>query len=259
MFRQLFVLVALFAVSFATPVANVYERKKLIKGRIVGGTNAPLGRFPYQVSLRTTANIHFCGGSIINNRWVLTAAHCTVGLGATSIRVVVGTVLFNSGGVAHTSSRIISHPNFNDNTYANDVSVVQTGTTIGFNSNVGAAALGSAHVGGDVAAIVTGWGGTTVDGGPLPNNLQQLTTSTLINAECRCRHMAINRNYVFDHKICTFTQPTEGICQGDSGGPLSTGNTVVGIVSWNIPCARGFPDVFDRVSSHRSWILGAIA
>ncbi|CRL02608.1 CLUMA_CG015755, isoform A [Clunio marinus] len=259
MFRQLFVLVAIFAVSFATPVANVYERKELIEGRIVGGTNAPLGRFPYQVSLRTTANFHFCGGSIINNRWVLSAAHCTVGRGATSIRVLVGTVTLNSGGVSHTSSRIVNHPNYNANTIANDVSVVQTGTTIGFNANVGAAALGSAHVGGGVSAIVTGWGGTTVSGGPSPNNLQQLTTTTLTNADCRARHTANNRDFVFDHKICTFTRSGQGICQGDSGGPLATGNTVIGIVSWNIPCARGFPDAFDRVSSHRSWILGAIS
>lgn len=42
---------------------------------------------------------------------------------------------------------------------------------------------------------------------------------------------------------------------GDSGGPLVAGDNVIGIVSWGMACARGFPDVFARVSSHRPWIV----
>jgi trypsin len=67
MFRQLFLVVAFVAISIASPVPEVFLERG---ARIVGGTSAPLGRFPYQVSLRTAANSHFCGGSIINNRWV---------------------------------------------------------------------------------------------------------------------------------------------------------------------------------------------
>lgn len=187
------------------------------------------------------------------------AAHCTVGRAQTAVRVVVGTVLLNSGGISHTSSRIVNHGSYNANTIANDVSVVQTASTIAFTGNVQSIGLGSATVGGGVNAIVTGWGGTAVTGGPLPNQLQQLTTTTLTNADCRARHTANNAQFVFDHKICTFRQAGQGICQGDSGGPLAAGGLVIGIVSWNIPCARGFPDAFDRVSSHRTWILNAIA
>jgi trypsin len=256
MFKQLFVLVALVALASSNPLSEIFLERE---GRIVGGSNAPLGRFPYQVSLRTAANFHFCGGSIINNRWVLSAAHCTIGRAQNAVRVVVGTVLLNSGGVTHVSSRIVNHPSYNSNTIANDVSVVQTATVIGFNSNVAAIALGSTQIGGGVTAIVTGWGGTAVTGGPAPNNLQQLTTRTLTNADCRARHTANNAQFVFDHKICTFTQAGQGICQGDSGGPLVANNAVIGTVSWNIPCARGFPDAFDRVSHFRTWILNAIA
>jgi hypothetical protein len=73
-----------------------------------------------------------------------------------------------------------------------------------------------------------GWGGTAVTGGPAPNNLQQLSTRTLTNADCRSRHTTTNAAFVFDHKICTFTQAGQGICQGDSGGPLVAGNAVIG-------------------------------
>jgi trypsin len=256
MIRQIFLLVALAAIAIASPFSEViFERE----GRIVGGSNANLGQYPYQVSLRTAANFHFCGGSIINNRWILSAAHCTIGRAQNAVRVQVGTVLLNSGGVQHTSSRIVNHPSYNSNTIANDVSVVQTATTIGFNTNVQAIALGSAQVGGGVTAIVTGWGGTAVTGGASPNQLQQLTTTTLTNADCRARHSTVNAAFVFDHKICTFRQAGQGICQGDSGGPLAAGGAVIGTVSWNIPCARGFPDAFDRVSFFRTWILNTIA
>lgn len=201
----------------------------------------------------------FVLGSIINNRWTLSAAHCTIGRAQTAVRVVVGTATLNAGGVMHTSSRVVNHPSYNAQTIANDVSVVQTGTTIGFNANVASIPLGAATIGGGVTAVVSGWGGTAVTGGPLPNQLQSLTTTTLTNADCRARHTAGNAAFVFDHKICTFRQAGQGICQGDSGGPLTAGGNVIGIVSWNIPCARGFPDAFDRVSSHRTWILNTIA
>jgi len=242
-------------VSFASPADFFLERSS----RIVGGFNAGTNQFPWQVSLRTTAspNFHFCGAVIVSNRHVISAAHCTVGRGGASVRIVMGTVFINSGGVAHTSTRISNHPNYNSNTIANDISVVMTAATISFTAAIQQIAMGTANHGA-TAATVSGWGGTAVTGGPSPNHLQGLNTRTITNADCRARHTAGNAAFVFDHKICTFTQAGQGICQGDSGGPLVAGGAVVGIVSWNIPCARGFPDAYDRVSSHRTWILSVM-
>lgn len=83
--------------------------------------------------------------------------------------------------------------------------------------------------------------------------MQWITKQTLTNADCAVR-MQNNAHFVVESKICTFTQAGQGICQGDSGGPLTAGGSVIGIVSWNIPCARGFPDGYDRVSHWYSWI-----
>ncbi|XP_059622972.1 trypsin alpha-3-like [Phlebotomus argentipes] len=228
------------------------------QSRVVGGTSATsAAQFPYQASLRTAANAHFCGATIIGTRTVLSAAHCTVGRGVGAVRVVVGTHLRLSGGVSHAVNRIVNHPSYNANTIAFDVSIVQTSATFTFNNNVRQWGIGSAHVGGGVTAVVSGWGQTSHPGS-LPNALQWASLTVLTNAQCRNGHTANNAQLVFDHKICTFTRTGQGICMGDSGGPLVIGNNVIGIPSWVIPCARGFPDVYDRVSSHRNWIISVM-
>ncbi|CRK92938.1 CLUMA_CG006569, isoform A [Clunio marinus] len=262
MIRTIFLLLAIATVILGSPIQDdisenlpgAFFENEGTAGRIVGGSNAVAGQFPYQVSLRTPANFHFCGGVIISNDWAITAAHCIINRGQTAINVVVGSHLLQSGGVVHQSRSHVSHPDYDARWISNDVGAVQTATPIVFTANVQAIAMSSGHVG-VVNAIVSGWGGTTVNGGPAPNNLQWLRTTTLTNADCRARHTTANAEFVFDHKICTFTQAGEGICQGDSGGPLVANNQVIGTVSWNIPCARGRPDAFDRVSYFREWYL----
>jgi trypsin len=132
------------------------------EGHIVGGANAVSGQFPYQISLRTAANQHSCGGSIINTRWVLTAAHCTAGRPTSDTRVVVGAFLLNAGGVSHTTSTIVNHENFDAETIANDISVVQTVTAMVFNNLAQPIALASTFTDGGIITTVTGWGQTSV-------------------------------------------------------------------------------------------------
>lgn len=247
MFKQLFILIVIAALAASVPV----ERE----GRIVGGTNAPLGRFPYMASMRTLGNRHYCGGVIVNNRWVLSAAHCTFGEANNAVRVVVGTVTLNSGGAAFTSSRVVNHPGYDEWSLINDISVVQTSTAMTFTVNIQPIALGSAVVGGGVNAIVTGWGTTSASATSLPNNLQQLSTTTLTNADCQARSRPADRPYIFNSKICTFTRTGQGFCSGDSGGPLAANNQVIGLVIWVPVCGGGFPDVYTRVSSFRTWII----
>lgn len=224
---------------------------------VVGGSNAPASGIAYQVSLRSLLNSHFCGGSIISSTWVLSAAHCTQRTG-NSINVLMATNTLNAGGITIRSSRIVNHPQYNSRTLENDVSVVQVSSPFVMSDRVQVIDMGSALAGGGLLATLTGWG-TTSEPGSVPNHLQIIQLSTLTNADCRARHTAANAAMVFDSKICTFTRTGEGACRGDSGGPLVVGTTQIGIVSWGIPCGRGFPDAFDRVSSHRAWILAQIA
>lgn len=227
------------------------------EGFIVGGQNAVAGQFRHMASLRSAANNHFCGGCIINNRWVFSAAHCTINSVAANTGIIVGNLLLSTGGVNVGTITIINHPEYVPQTLANDISLLQTRDTIPFGPNVEPLAIGSDFVGAGVTATAAGWGRTGAND-PLPNNLQWINTVTITNAECSTRMPNANTaNMVFANEICTFTQAGQGMCNGDSGSALFYGNTAIGVVSWGIgPCAGGFPDVFARCSSHRAWIAG---
>jgi len=223
------------------------------EGRIVGGSTAGAAQFPHQASLQSDANAHFCGAFIINNRWVGSAAHCTVGRTAANTRVRVGTNSRTTGGVLFQASAVRNHGSYNSNTLANDISTVQTSGTITFNNAVRAIPLASANHGA-VSAQVSGWG-QTAHPGSAPANLMFMNTQTLTNADCRARHTAGNANLVTASNICTFTRAGQGTCMGDSGGPLINGGQVIGAVSWGIACAQGRPDVYARISSFRTWLI----
>lgn len=105
---------------------------------------------------------------------------------------------------------------------------------------------------------MSGWGTNTQGGGQGPNNLQRMNSITITNEECRARFTRQNADRVNDKKLCTLTRSTEGICYGDEGGSLIAGGQLIGLASWNVPCATGVPDVYERIAPHRLWITSFI-
>lgn len=186
-------------------------------------------------------------------RWVLSAAHCTIGRSGGNTLIVLGALLRTTGGTTFAISRIVNHPNYAAATLANDVSLLETVATITSTATIAPADLSSTFIGGGVSAVASGWGQTSHPG-TAATSLQFVPLTTLTNADCRSRFSVANANRVFDNTLCTFTRQGEGTCVGDSGGPLAVGNTVIAVVSWGIACATGSPDVYARVGSHRAWI-----
>ncbi|CAK1548137.1 unnamed protein product [Leptosia nina] len=227
--------------------------------RIVGGSDAADGEFPYQVSLRlyNYRNVlqHFCGGSIIAPLWVLSAAHCTIEFQKENIVVVVGTNSLSNGGAKYEVDKIILHEDYNRTSYANDVEVIKVKREIQYGEKVKPISLPTADTPGGVELIVSGWGYTN-NYRRTPDKLQKLTVKSLSVEDCQNSDLKRfkNTNPITDHQICTYTRENEGICQGDSGGPLARNGEVVGLASWVIPCGRGRPDVFTRVYSYVDWI-----
>ncbi|XP_015602364.1 chymotrypsin-2 [Cephus cinctus] len=218
------------------------------EGKIVGGAAAEDGQYPYQVSLRLNDR-HFCGGSILTERWILTAAHCLSGFNDTSIKVVTGTNTLDEGGDSYQSKRIVSHPKYSAALIRNDVGLIEVDKDIIFGDKVAPVKLPTTDFSkSDYPAVLSGWGTTTYPGKP-PNELQHIKLTVIDQRDCLNTSLRVTNN-----NICTLNKKGEGACHGDSGGPLVADDVQIGIVSWGTPCARGRPDVFTRVYSYVDWI-----
>jgi trypsin len=182
--------------------------------------------------MRSTANAHFCGGFIINERWVGCAAHCTINRTPANTLVVVGAQNRINGGITHTTSRIINHPNYSGATLINDVSVIQVTNPISETGSVRRIPLGSVFITGG-NAIASGWGQTS-NPGSAATELQWLQVQVITNEACRSRLSTTQAARIFDSTICTSGPVGQGLCMGDSGGPLTQGGAVIGAVSWGI-------------------------
>ncbi|CAK1589845.1 unnamed protein product [Parnassius mnemosyne] len=219
--------------------------------RIVGGTKAPNGSAPYQVSLRYFGTRHFCGASIITTKVILTAAHCVDRMKPNYLMAVVGTNQLNSGGTLYPIRKIVCHEDYDNQVIKNDIALVFTLTEMRFEPNVDAIELNNEPVMAGEKLLLTGWG-TTSYPGKAPNDLMQLELNAVSFEDCQEAHKDINA--VFETQICALTKEGQGACHGDSGGPLVREGRQVGIVSWGLPCAKGKPDVYTKVESFMDWI-----
>lgn len=126
--------------------------------RIVGGSEAEASQFPYQVSLRVgKPPRHNCGGSIISEHWIITAAHC-IPRNSSTLVAAIGAHHYNDDGVIQRLKKIIVHENYRPSTLENDIALLQTAEEIVFSNGVLPIALSRRHVDGGVRAVVSGWG-----------------------------------------------------------------------------------------------------
>ena len=228
--------------------------------RIVGGTAVPDGKYQFMTSLRSAAGSHFCGGSLISSRYVLTASHCVSGKSTSQVNVVVGrTTLSGTGGQARSVARIIMHPNYGSPVgYAHDAALLELSSDV-----TGIAPIRVADAADDTyeapgnSLTTAGWGTTRSGGFCCPDRMNEVEVPAVSDATCTT---AYGTSLHAPSMLCAGERNKDS-CQGDSGGPLfettSTGYVQLGTVSWGRGCgSRSYPGVYGELnySVIRNWI-----
>ncbi|XP_046650226.1 trypsin-1-like [Daphnia pulicaria] len=237
---------------------------------IVGGEEALPNEFPFMVSMQSLAvggtYNHRCGGAVINERWVVSASHCTENalVGATRIAAGEHSLSTTSGFEQFSDVEMfVMHPNYDTVTLENDIVLIKLITPLDFSSGkvspISLPAMGQETAAG-TNVTVTGWGNLEFNNPNRPDVLNKVGIPTVSDMECRRSYGPID---MFDSFICAGV-PEGGLdsCNGDSGGPLFTSDPqqLIGIVSWGKDCALpGYYGVYTEVSYFSDWIAATIA
>ncbi|QGV81155.1 S1 family peptidase [Streptomyces ficellus] len=239
--------VALAAVSLQPTSASAAPQP------VVGGTQASQGEFPWMVRLSMG-----CGGSLLTQQIVLTAAHCVSGSGNnTSITATAGVVdLQSASAIKVRSTKILQAPGYNGK--GKDWALIKLARPI----NLPTLNIATNTTYNSGTFTVAGWGATR-EGGGQQRYMRKATVPFVSDASCQ---QSYGGDLVPGEEICAgYTQGGVDTCQGDSGGPMFRRDNAgawiqVGIVSWGQGCARpNYPGVYTEVSTFASAIKSAAA
>ncbi|XP_063243651.1 phenoloxidase-activating factor 2-like isoform X2 [Bacillus rossius redtenbacheri] len=245
------------------------------KGRDSGRTGvAEPTEWPWHAAiLEKQDDLYVCGASLVDESWVLTAAHCVdsyvVSKAESPLKVRLGeyNVTTNHESLRHEEygvSAVVAHPRYDNATLIHDVALLRLRHPAKKRPNIDVVCLAS-HTDWSLntSCVVTGWGRST-EGAPHSVVLKEVPLPLWNNSNCQVAlRKQFGDTYILpESTICAGTEGRDA-CDGDGGGPLVCERRgqwyQVGIVSYGIGCGRpGTPGVYTRVATYHQWILDTV-
>ncbi|EDV98012.1 trypsin 3A1 [Drosophila grimshawi] len=253
--------------------------------KVVGGSEAARNELPHMVSLMRRGG-HFCGGTIIHERWILTAGHCTCNglqkfMKPAQIQGVVGMHSIKEYQAGQNSlaegqdtlrvdfKSIVPHPQYDCHNVKHDIALLEVLQPIGFTAHIQPSCVSSEREESRSLELeygtVFGWGWTQENQseGDRSDVLRKATIQIWNNDECERSYRAQGKsNTIGDTQLCAgYENGQIDACWADSGGPLmSKKHYLLGVVSTGIGCARpGLPGIYTRVSKYVKWIQNVLS
>jgi len=233
-----------------------YNQKNSKNGsRIVGGDEVIPHSYPHQVAIFIDG-FYFCGGSLIAEDIVITAAHCMDGAYIARMYLGAHNILRDEDTQVEVASHDFQiHENYDSNTLKNDIAYIRFPSPVTFNSNIQPIPLSvglDSDPGTNQIVTTIGWGQDSDSSSGISSVLREVDVPIMSNSDCDAVYGNVN-----DGHICIDSAGGKGTCSGDSGGPLIYNGIQVGLTSFGaaVGCEAGYPDAFTRISNFRDWIF----
>ncbi|XP_037916815.1 trypsin-3-like [Hermetia illucens] len=218
--------------------------------KVIGGHRAPPQRAPYLVSLMYDLK-HYCGGTIINRRSILTAAHCVVNRRPNRMAVRAGSNYRMRGGYVASVTGWRRHSRFNNRNFRYDIAMVYLDGLLPSIPKIQPIRLFNGRLR-TQKAIVVGWGSVRENGGGA-DNLQIAAIRVFRRRTCLRAYGRLLLRTMFCAGTMSGVRDT---CQGDSGGPLVIQGRIAGVTSVGSGCGqRGYPGIYTRLPILKRWVI----